>query len=54
MPQCKVPLDWQKPNINICILEKGHEGPHNTYGLGWGQIKYSLPNDFLENRGIGE
>lgn len=45
--QCKVPLDWQKPDINICILEKGHwdidlniPSPHETYGLKWKLITY--------------
>lgn len=43
MPQCKVPLDKSKANINICVEEEGHEGPHYTYGLGWGSIRYSSP-----------
>ena len=45
--QCKVPLDWREPNINICILEKGHviagtniPSPHETYGLKWTLITY--------------
>ena len=45
--QCKVPLDWQKPGINICILEEGHVDPvtkrptsHETYGLKWNHITY--------------
>jgi len=38
--QCKVPLNWQDPLINICVLEKGHSGYHHTYGLRWNDIQY--------------
>ena len=30
--QCKVPLFVRNPNIHICVLEKGHDGLHYTYG----------------------
>lgn len=40
MAQCKAPLNWKEPNINICIKEEGHAGPHYTYGLGWDHIHY--------------
>lgn len=44
MPQCKVALDWTKPEVNICILEKGHDDLHKTYGLGWSDIRYGQPS----------
>lgn len=47
--QCRVPLDRNKPNINICIHEKDHEGPHYTYGLGWNHIHYSGPVSGLKD-----
>jgi hypothetical protein len=30
--QCKYPLHRTRPDISICVLEKGHEGMHYTYG----------------------
>lgn len=37
--QCKVPLTSLEPKINICILESGHDGSHETYGY-WNSVKY--------------
>ena len=39
--QCKVPLNYSQPDVNICVLEYGHSGPHFTYTLDWDIIEYT-------------